>query len=410
VKDNTTLKGPIGIIVVLLLEVILYALVMAIFLIEGGWILIAEIILGAAAVIYMKKNRKVSGQLKEIFSMHKTAAWIGLFILLILVPFLLQSSAYWIFVIVNAGMFLLACIGLNMQLGSTGMMNLAGSAFMAFGAYTAGLLAINFGWPAWATLLAGALVTGLFSIILFIPVLKTKGHYLALVTIAFQFMVVILAENMEWTGGPQGLKNIPLLSFFGYSFNNDLNLGFVTLSKYANFYYLLIAILAVVLVAANRIYHSWVGVTLSTIRDDEVAAQTNGVRVNYWKLIIFVIGNCLIGLSGAYFAHLIGFISPPNFSFDRSLVMVSIVILGGMDNIIGIILGSLLLIILPEKLRVIQDIRFLVYGLVLIVMLIFQPKGIVPFVPRDYKGLLSRIKKPDQVLPREVAEGVKNEQ
>lgn len=409
-KDNTNLKGPIGIIVVLLLEVILYALVMAIFLIEGGWILIAEIILGAAAVIYMKKNRKVSGQLKEIFSMHKTTAWIGLFILLILVPFLLQSSAYWIFVIVNAGMFLLACIGLNMQLGSTGMMNLAGSAFMAFGAYTAGLLAINFGWPAWATLLAGALVTGLFSFLLFIPVLKTKGHYLALVTIAFQFMVVILAENMEWTGGPQGLKNIPLLSFFGYSFNNDLNLGFVTLSKYANFYYLLIAILAVVLVAANRIYHSWVGVTLSTIRDDEVAAQTNGVRVNYWKLILFVIGNCLIGLSGAYFAHLIGFISPPNFSFDRSLVMVSIVILGGMDNIIGIILGSLLLIILPEKLRVIQDIRFLVCGLVLIVMLIFQPKGIVPYVPRDYKRFLSRVKKSDQILPQEVVEGVKNEQ
>jgi ABC-type branched-subunit amino acid transport system permease subunit len=405
VNDKNTLKGPIGIILVLVLEVILFALLMAIFLIEGGWILIAEIVLGVAAIYFMKKNRKIGEQVQELFAAHKTSAWIGLFILLILVPFLLRSSAYWIFVIVNAGMFMLACIGLNLQLGSTGMMNLAGSAFMAFGAYTAGLLAINFGWPAWATLLAGALVTGLFSILLFIPVLKTKGHYLALVTIAFQFMVVILAENMEWTGGPQGLKNIPLLSFFGYSFNNDLNLGFVTLSKYANFYYLLVAILAVVLIAANRIYHSWVGVTLSTIRDDEVAAQTNGVRVNYWKLIIFVLGNCLIGLSGAYFAHLIGFISPPNFSFDRSLVMVSIVILGGMDNIAGIILGSLLLIILPEKLRVIQDIRFLVYGLVLIVMLIFKPKGIIPFVPRDYKGLLSRIK-----APVKSQEGAKNEQ
>jgi branched-chain amino acid transport system permease protein len=401
VNNKDTLKGPVGIILVLAIEVVLYALFMALFLIEGGWILIVEIILGAAVIILLKKYRTAGKQLQALFSEQKTFAWIGLVVLLILVPYFLRSSAYWLFVLINAGMFLVACIGLNLQLGSTGMMNLAGSAFMAFGAYTAGLLAINFGWPSWATLLAGALVTGLFSIFLFIPVQKTKGHYLALVTIAFQFMVVILAENMEWTGGPQGLKNIPLLSFFGYSFNNELNLGFVTLPKYANYYYLLIALIGLILIAANRIYNSWVGVTLTTIRDDEVAAQTNGVRVNYWKLVIFVMGNCLIGLSGAFFAHLIGFISPPNFSFDRSLVMVSIVILGGMDSIAGIILSSVLLIVLPEKLRVIQDIRFLVYGLVMVVMLIFKPRGMIPFVPRDYKALLSRLKIPKKTLAEE---------
>lgn len=400
-NNKDTLKGPVGIILVLAIEVVLYALFMALFLIEGGWILIVEIILGAAVIILLKKYRTAGKQLQALFSEQKTFAWIGLVVLLILVPYFLRSSAYWLFVLINAGMFLVACIGLNLQLGSTGMMNLAGSAFMAFGAYTAGLLAINFGWPSWATLLAGALVTGLFSIFLFIPVQKTKGHYLALVTIAFQFMVVILAENMEWTGGPQGLKNIPLLSFFGYSFNNELNLGFVTLPKYANYYYLLIALIGLILIAANRIYNSWVGVTLTTIRDDEVAAQTNGVRVNYWKLVIFVMGNCLIGLSGAFFAHLIGFISPPNFSFDRSLVMVSIVILGGMDSIAGIILSSVLLIVLPEKLRVIQDIRFLVYGLVMVVMLIFKPRGMIPFVPRDYKALLSRLKIPKKTLAEE---------
>jgi branched-chain amino acid transport system permease protein len=295
-------------------------------------------------------------------------------------------------------MYLIACIGLNLQLGSTGMMNLAGAAFMAFGAYTAGLLALDFGFPSWATLLAGALVTGLFSIILFIPVLKTKGHYLALVTIAFQFMVVILVENMEWTGGPQGLMNIPLLSFFGYSFNTDIDLGFVTLHKYSNYYYFILALAIIIILGAYRIYHSWVGVTLATIRDDEVAAKTNGVKVNYWKLTFFMLGNSLIGLSGALFAHLIGFISPMNFVFDRSLVMVSIVILGGMDNVFGIILGALLLVLLPEKLRVISDIRFLVYGLVLIIMLIFQPKGIIPFVPRNYRNLMARLKVNQQPL------------
>ena len=391
-KSNHKLTGPLGIPIVLLLEAVAFFAVMAIFLIEGGWILIAEVVVGFALLILLNKVPGIKTSLKAAFSAHKTIATIGALVLLLLPPFLLVKSAYWLFVLINAVMFIIACLGLNLQLGSTGMMNLAGAAFMAFGAYTAGLLALNAGWPSWATLLAGALVTGLFSIILFIPVLKTKGHYLALVTIAFQFMVVILVENVEFTGGPQGLKNIPFLTFFGYSFNEAINLGFITLHKYSNYYYLVLALAIIVAVVCQRIYRSWVGVTAATIRDDEVAARTNGVRINYWKLVIFVLGNCFIGLSGAFFAHLIGFISPPNFVFDRSLVMVSIVILGGMDNVFGIVLGSILLITLPEKLRVIQEYRFLIYGLLLIIMLIFKPKGLLPFVPRDYKELLAKAK------------------
>lgn len=391
-KNRVNLAGPLGIPVILLIEIVGFFVVMAIFLIEGGWILIAEIILGAFILFVLNRAPGIKNSLKAGFSAHKTIALIGALLLLLLPPFLLVKSAYWLFVLINAVMFIIACLGLNMQLGSTGMMNLAGAAFMAFGAYTAALLALNAGWPSWATLLAGALVTGLFSVILFIPVLKTKGHYLALVTIAFQFMVVILVENVEFTGGPQGLKNIPYLTFFGYSFNEAIDLGFIILHKYANYYYLILALAIVAVLVCQRIYKSWVGVTASTIRDDEVAARTNGVKINYWKLIIFVLGNCLIGLAGAFFAHLIGFISPPNFVFDRSLVMVSIVILGGMDNVFGIVLGAILLITLPEKLRVIQEYRFLIYGLLLIIMLIFKPKGLLPFVPRDYKDLLTKVK------------------
>ena len=403
------LAGPLGIPFVLLLEAVVFFAVMAIFLIEGGWILIAEIIVGAAILILLKKVPGVKTGLKEAFTAHKTVAIIGALVLLLLPPFLLVKSAYWLFVLINAIMFIIACLGLNLQLGSTGMMNLAGAAFMAFGAYTAGLLALNAGWPSWATLLAGAVVTGLFSIILFIPVLKTKGHYLALVTIAFQFMVVILVENVEFTGGPQGLKNIPYLTFFGYSFNEAINLGFITLHKYANYYYLILVLAIVVAIVCQRVYRSWVGVTAATIRDDEVAARTNGVRINYWKLVIFVLGNCFIGLAGAFFAHLIGFISPPNFVFDRSLVMVSIVILGGMDNVFGIVLGSILLITLPEKLRFIQEYRFLIYGLLLIIMLIFKPKGLIPFVPRDYKDLLAKAKSKLTAPASKSAGGEKND-
>jgi branched-chain amino acid transport system permease protein len=392
VHKKQKIAGSLGILVVLLLEVIGFFLVMSIFMVDGGTILIPVFVIGAGVLIALKKVPGLKSGIYAAFSNHKLIAMIVGFVLLLLPPFLLVKSAYWLFIVINALIFIIACLGLNLQLGSTGMMNLAGAAFMAFGAYSAGLLAINAGWPSWATLIAGAVITGLFSIILFIPVLKTKGHYLALVTIAFQFVVVILAENVEFTGGPQGLKNIPYLSFLGYSFNEPINLGFITLHKYANYYYLGLALSILVAFVCLRIYKSWVGVTAATIRDDEVAAKTNGVRVNYWKLVIFVLGNSFIGLAGAFFAHLIGFISPPNFVFDRSLVMVSVIILGGMDNVFGIIIGSILLITMPEKLRFIQEYRFLIYGLLLIIMLIFKPKGLIPFVPRDFKELLLKSK------------------
>lgn len=388
--EKETFHGAGGLLLTLGIELVLYVLIMAIFLDHGGTTLIIDVILAVAAIVYFKCNHAFADKIKATLTANRKAAWGGIIVLLLAVPFVLQASAYWLFIVITAGLFMMACLGLNLQLGSTGMMNLAGAAFQAFGAYTAGLLALNYGLPTWLTLLAGALVTGLFSILLFIPVLKTKGHYLALVTIAFQFMVVILVENMAWTGGPQGLKNIPLMSFFGYSFNEPLNLGFITLHKYANYYYFALLLLFALGIAAHRIYHSWVGITAATIRDDEVAAQTNGVQVNKWKLTLFILGNCFIGLSGAFYSHMVGFISPPNFAFDKSLVMVSIVILGGMDNVLGIILGAFLLIILPEKLRFIQDYRFMIYGIVLIVMLIFQPRGLLPFVPRNYAALIQR--------------------
>lgn len=383
-----SLTGPLGIGTILGIEIAIYALFLALLLVPGGWILIAEVLLLVAVLVYLRRNPALGRPIQELFSTHAKVAWIAAIVLVLAVPFFVSSSPYWLFTIIVAGLFLTACLGLNLQLGSSGMVNLASAAFYAVGAYAAGLLALHLGWPAWITILAGALVAGLFSVLLFIPVLKTKGHYLALVTIAFQFMVVILLDNMEWTGGPQGLKNIPLFSIAGYSFNTSINLGFIKLPSYANFYYLMILMVAVVGVASQRIYHSWVGVTLSTIRDDEIAAQTFGVQINRWKLVIFSLGNFFIGLAGAFYSHLVGFISPPNFAFDKSLVMVSIVILGGMDNVFGVIVGSLLLIILPEKLRVVQEYRFLIYGLVLVVMLIFRPRGLIPFQARDFVDLV----------------------
>jgi len=405
IEQEKTGLGSKGILLVLGIVIVGYALIMALFLTDGGEFLIGDVVLGVILLVLFKRKPALLASVRQAFAEQRTVASIAAAVLLLAVPFVLESSPYWLFILITAGLYMIGCLGLNLQLGSTGMMNLASAAFLAFGAYTAGLLALDLGFPSWLSLIIGALVPGLFSILLFIPVLKTKGHYLALVTIAFQFMVVILVENMEWTGGPQGLKNIPLFSLFGYSFNTDIDLGFVTLHHYANYYYFVVLLVALLFVATRRIYNSWVGVTLATIRDDEVAAKTNGVRVNYWKLVIFVLGNCFIGLSGAFYSHMVGFISPPNFTFEKSLVMVSIVILGGMDNILGILIGSLLLIVLPEKLRFVQDYRFMIYGLVLIVMLIFQPRGIIPFVPRNYQDILARLKPARKSKPETTTAG-----
>ncbi len=366
------------------LEIAAYALLMALFLIEGGWILIVAVILVIAVSVLSRRYPHLRTRISAAFRDNaKITGAVGI-VLLLIVPVLLKSSPYWLFMLVTTGLYIMAALGLNLQLGSAGMMNLASAAFMAFGAYTAGLLSLDLGVSPVITLIAGSLVTGLFSILLFVPVLKTKGHYLALVTIAFQFMVVILLDNLEFTGGPQGLKNIPPFNLFGYSFGTTINLGFTSFHFYTNYYYLMLVLVVILAIAAQRIYHSWIGVTLATIRDDEVAAKTSGIEINKWRLLIFVVGNCFIGLSGAFYAHMVGFISPPNFTFEKSLVLVSIVILGGMDNIFGIIVGSLLLVLLPEKLRVISDYRFLIYGLVLVIMLIFQPKGIIPYRVRTY--------------------------
>ncbi len=375
-----------GLWIVIGVEILIYALVMGLFLIEGGWILIVDVIVAVALTQVFRRMPRLRERVMIAFRNNTKAATICAAILLLVVPVVLQSSPYWLFILITAGLYIIAALGLNLQLGSAGMVNLAAAAFMAFGAYAAGLLALDLGVPPWICVIAGSLITGLFSVLLFIPVLKTKGHYLALVTIAFQFMVVILLDNLEFTGGPQGLKNIPPFNLFGYSFATTINLGFTSFHFYTNYYYLVLILVVLLAIAAQRIYQSWVGVTLATIRDDEVAAKTSGVNINKWRLLIFVVGNCFIGLSGALYAHMVWFISPPNFVFDKSLVLVSIVILGGMDNVFGVIVGSILLVVLPEKLRVISDYRFLIYGLVLVIMLIFQPKGIIPFRVRNYLG------------------------
>ena len=381
---------------IILIEVSLFFLLLVFFQVESVWMLVGLVLLVVLVVIFNRVYKTKAERLKELFRSNRSIVLGSLIVLLVLYPIisplLVRQSTYWLLILIQTGLYLIVALGLNIQLGSTGMMNLAAAAFYGIGAYTAGLLSLRLGLPPIITLPAAGIVAGLFGVILYVPIYKTKGHYLALVTMAFGLMVILALDNTEFTGASQGLMSIPSMSFFGYDFLSSLG----GLHFYANYYYLMLILVIIALVLSSRIFNSWVGLTFATIRDDEVAAKCCGVNTRRVKLTAFVTGTAFMGVAGGFYAHMIGFISPPNFQFVESLFIVSIVILGGMDNILGIVVGTLILVILPEKMRVITEYRVLIYGLLIVVMLIFRPEGLLPFKPRKFHPSLSKIGKGEQ--------------
>ncbi len=372
-----------------IIEIAIFFIVMIFFQIESALVLLAALVLVVGIVVAAKRYKKQFLSLQELIASNRPTV-IGVLIALLLLyplisPLIIRQNTYWLLILILTGIHVILALGLNIQLGSAGVLNLAVAAFYGIGGYTAGLLSLKLGLPAIVTLPVGGIIAALFGTILYVPLYKTKGHYMALVTLAFGYMIVIALDNTEFTGGPQGLKAIPPLEFFGYSFfSKPFGLHF-----YTNYYYFVLILVVLAIVISNRFYNSWVGLTLATIRDDEIAAKCCGVNSNVWKMVAFVTGNVMIGIAGAVYAHMIGFISPPNFHFGESLFIVAMVILGGLDNILGVIVGTLILSILPEKMRVITEYRILIYGILLIVIPMFRPRGLLPFKPRKYDSSVS---------------------
>jgi branched-chain amino acid transport system permease protein len=318
------------------------------------------------------------------FRVHAAGALAGAAVLAVALPVFLRGSPYWTFVATMALLYVTIAQGLNLQIGTAGVINLAGAAFSGLGGYTVGILTVTLGMPPWLAVLLGPLVAVAVGAVLFVPILQVRGHYLALVTIAFGFIFNILVNNLEFTGGPQGLKNIPTLRPLGYAFTSPLRLGGLTLPYHANFYLAALAMAAVVTWIAWRLHNSWFGLTLNTLRDDEIAAKCSGVSLARYKLLAFSIGNGFIGLGGAFYAVMVGFVSPPDFDFGYSLVMLSVIILGGLDSIPGAVLGACLLIPLPERFRMLHEYRLLLYGVAIILVLLFRPWGLWPAAMRRY--------------------------
>ena len=280
--------------------------------------------------------------------------------------------------------YVIACLGLNLQFGYSGVLNFAGAAFFGVGCYTAAVLTKNTDVPHLVILVAGGLMAATVGSVLLLPVLRTRGHYSAVVTIAFGLLFKIFLEVNDTLGGPQGLR-VDGMNVLGWEFNDNIEIGEnFEASFYVNYVVVGLILLVLAFALVRRIERSWIGLNLDAVRLDETAASCFGINIMRWKITAFILGNFLIGLAGALYAMMLGFIAPTNFTFADSLILVSIVLLGGIGNPWGLAVATTILIIVPEKLQAIQEYRFLLFAVMVILILLFRPEGLLPRPLRAY--------------------------
>jgi len=250
--------------------------------------------------------------------------------------------------------------------------------FFGLGAYISGILTATHGINPWFAMLLAALLVTLLAFLVGFPILKLKGHYLAMATLGLGIIIyIVFNEAVDHTGGPSGLTGIPNLSIGDLIFDNDLKN-----------YYLIWGFTIISMGLSLNLVHSRIGRALRAIHDSEVAARVMGVNARLLKVQIFALSAGLSAIAGSLYAHTMTFIAPASFGFNFSVELVTMVIIGGLASIYGSLLGAALLTLLPEMLRAFQDYDIIVYGLLLIVMTMYMPGGLVKGIP----GIVSRVR------------------
>ena len=300
------------------------------------------------------------------------------FLLVFAVAYPLIFSTYQINIMTTALMYVVLGLGLNIVVGLAGLLDLGYVAFYAVGAYTYALLHHHFGLGFWTVLPIGGLLAALFGILLGIPVLRLRGDYLAIVTLGFGEIIRLILENWgTFSKGPSGISNIARPGLFGIEMS--LNTAIIYT------YYLMVLFVIFTIFFVNRLQDSRLGRAWIALREDEIACQAMGIDKMKTKLVAFSLGAFWAGIIGVVFAAKTTFINPASFTFLESAIILSIVVLGGMGSIIGVIIGALILILMPEYLRALSEYRMLAFGAILVCMMIFRPQGIISSVRRTYK-------------------------
>ncbi|MGE4319154.1 MAG: branched-chain amino acid ABC transporter permease [Deferribacterales bacterium] len=287
------------------------------------------------------------------------------------------ADAYQVNILTVALMYVVLGLGLNIVVGLAGLLDLGYVAFYAVGAYTYALLNHSFGLSFWIVLPLGGFFACIFGILLGFPVLRLRGDYLAIVTLGFGEIIRLVLENWsEFSHGPSGIAGIDRPNFFGL----DLTLNQMN----GAIYYMMIAFTIVTIFFVARLQNSRIGRAWLALREDDIACQAMGVGRTRTKLMAFALGATWAGLMGVVFAAKTSFINPASFTFLESAIILSIVVLGGMGSIPGVILGALIMILLPEYMRAFSQYRMLIFGGAMVVMMVFRPQGLVSNFRRKY--------------------------
>ncbi|MFV2082119.1 MAG: branched-chain amino acid ABC transporter permease [bacterium] len=301
-------------------------------------------------------------------------------VLLLLIP-LAVTNEYYLNVLIIIGINSIIVIGLDLLMGYTGQISLGHAAFYGIGAYVSGVFSAKWGVPPLMGLLLALVGVAIIAFTVGNPTLKLHGHYLAMATLGIGIIVFIFFQELDFlTGGPSGLVGIEVMTIFGFTFDSD-----------RSYYYLVSIVMLIILLLSINLVNSRVGRALRAIHGSEVAANVLGVKISRYKNGIFVISALYAAVAGWLYAHYITFISPSSFGFMFSIKLVTMVVIGSLGSLWGAIFGAALLTTLPEFLTVVEDYEMVAFGIILMSVMIFMPRGLLRGIEDLVIKIFSRI-------------------
>jgi len=319
--------------------------------------------------------------------MHKkkynNLIYLLLIILLFTLPILFKSSQYFLLLACIIGIYIIVASGLDILVGYSGQVSLGHAAFYAIGAYASVILNMQLGINVWFSIILGAIIAAIMAVCIAIPSVKLVHHFLAMLTIAFGEVINAIIVNWRGvTGGHTGLMNIPAPKICSFIFDDNFS-----------YFYLIYIFVLIFLISKQRIIHSRTGRALKAIRESEIAADGLGINIRRYKVLAFGISAFYAGFAGGLYAYLVNFISPQTFTLDQSIIFLTMVLFGGSGSFVGPIIGSIVLTLIIEYLQIISYYQTLIYGLFLLIIVMYFPSGIVSLFSNDKNILLTRMLK-----------------
>ena len=352
-------------------------------------IVVAAVFVGRLLMQLWRARRPVGAPTARLIaeSTRRAGKWVAPLFLLLALTLPLYSGRYVIDVGILVMTYVMLGWGLNIVVGLAGLLDLGYVAFYAVGAYSYALMSTTFHLGFWTTLPIAGLLAGCWGIMLGFPVLRLRGDYLAIVTLAFgEIIRVVLINWTSFTGGPNGVSDIPRPTLFGLKFNGSgdadtfstfFGLDYSITQRFVFLYYVILGLALLTNWVSLRLRRLPLGRAWEALREDEIACRALGINVTVTKLTAFAIGATFGGFAGAFFATRQGFVSPESFTFIESALVLAIVVLGGLGSQLGVALAALVMIGGSELFRDFAEYRMLVFGVALVVMMVLRPRGLV---------------------------------